>query len=417
MMSFLYPFMNFFQPGVFWPQLAQFKPMLVFSLLALVVGLAGPSLYPRRKVFFHPAFVWLVLFFVVQAASLMSSGIGIVLSELSYWSAYLIFVVVSLLLIRDERSLASYVRGMIAGSMFIVLFGIWAVFAAAPQAIGGRAGAYGMYENHNDYSFIIIQIVPFLYMYRKVVHGTGARLLLGAALIACMVGTLLSLSRGGMLALVLEFGLIILIGMEGRKRLLWLPVLVIVGAAAIGLQWAKRAENQGSYYTAEDAENSRMELWRAATRMVLEKPLLGVGRGLFYEYARDYGEISYDNRGKNTHNTYLEILAGTGLIGFFSFVGMLWKVIGALRRAPSSAQGPPLIDAMRRATLISFYSILFRAILDAKSHDWSFYTLCAIGLACVMLQRQAEAAGAKQTNAHGTHVAGTRAHYGPYGPY
>jgi hypothetical protein len=390
MMSFLYPFMNFLQPGIMWPQLAPLMPSLSMSLLGLMVGLGAKASYPRKAAFSHPAFVWLLLFILVQPVSLLSGGLSSAISGFSFWNVYFIFVIVSVLLITDEKSYSRYIWGMLAGSMVVVIFGICAVIYHWPQAVGGRAGAYGMYENHNDYSFIIIQILPFLYLLRKVSTGSLARLLLGSSLLVCIAGILMSLSRGGMLAMLLEFALIILIGMEGRKRLLWIPILVIVGAAAIGYQWAKRAENQGSNYTASDAEKSRYELWRSASNMISNNPLLGVGSLRFHEYARIYGEISHDNRGKNTHNTYLEILTGTGIIGFVMFFMMIFKMIRALHRPPQ-AQGPPLLDAMRRATLISLYAILFRAILDAKPHDWSFYVLCSIGLAYVMLQSQVDA--------------------------
>jgi hypothetical protein len=389
-MSFLYVFMNFFQPGIFWTQLADFKPMLVLSMLAIVGSLPKKSVYARREAFQHPIFVWISLFFLIQVLSLYSSGLSAMLSGFSTWLVFFVFVATSVLLVSNNVALSRYVWGMMAGGMFIVIFGILAVLLGWPQALGGRAGAYGMYENHNDYSFIVIQIVPFLYMMRTITRNTIARMLLAASLGACVIGILLSLSRGGILALVLEFALIILFGMTGRKRWLWVPVLVVVGVAAIGFQWAKRAENQGSNYTAADAENSRFELWDAAVNMIMAKPILGVGTSMFYDHAQEYGEISHDNRGKNTHNTYLEILTGTGLLGFFAFYKFISRLLRALHR-PFLPCGPPLLDAVRRATLIAVYSMLMRATLDAKVQDWSFYILATIGLVCVMLQRAAEA--------------------------
>ncbi len=388
-MSFLLPFMNFFQPGIFWPALAPYMPMLVLSLLGLALGLAKPSDYPRGTALAHPVFGWLAVFVLVQPLSQLYSGVASAMAGLVFWGMYLLFVLVSLILLSSPQALLRYVYGMMAGSMVIVVFGICAVLFSWKEALGGRAGAYGMYENHNDYSFIIIQIVPFLYMFRRLAGGAALRLLLGAALLACVAGIALSLSRGGMLALVLEAGLLVLIGMKGRKRLLWLPVLAIVGAAAVGYQWAKRAENQGGY-TAADAENSRFELWRAAAKLVRDKPLLGVGSLRFAEYARFYGDISYDNRGKNTHNTFLEILTGTGVLGFASFLGLIVSLLRVLHRG-APQHGPPVLDAARRATLVALYAILFRATLDAKPHDWSFYVLCSIGLSCVLLQRRSGA--------------------------
>lgn len=384
-MSFLYPFMIFFQPGIFWPSLAPFMPIFVLSVLGWFFGQAGKSSYLRSKAFFNPVFIWLVIFILIQPVSLLKEGGAAALSGLSFWAPYLLVVFVSIILISDAKTLARYICGMMAGGMFIVIFGICAKFFSWNEAVGGRAGAYGMYENHNDYSFIIIQIVPFLYMFRKISSSGALRLLLGAALVTCVVGILMSLSRGGMLALLLELALIIFIGMDSRKRFLWLPVLAIVGMAAVGYQWSKRAENQGDSYTASDSETSRYELWRAAEKLIRDKPLLGVGSLRFSEYAQSYGEISHDNLGKNTHNTFLEILTGTGVIGFFAFFAMIYNLIRALYKS-SWPHGPPVIEAMRRATLIGLYSILFRSVLDAKPHDWSFYILLSIGLSCVMLQ-------------------------------
>lgn len=390
MMSFLFPFMNFLQPGILWPQLAGFKPMLLLSLLALLVGAASKASYPRGLVFRHPAFFWFTVFVLAQVVSLVPAGVMTAVGALTFFGAYLIFVAASAMLMTDEKSLSRYVWGMLVGCMFIVVFGIDAVIHAKAEAVGGRAGAYGMYENHNDYSFIIIQIVPFLYLYRKASQSFSARLLLGLSLLACIVGILLSLSRGGMMALVLEFVLLVLLGMEGRKRYFLLPVLAVVGALAIAYQWSEREENQAGQYSAADAQNSRIELWLTALRMVQANPLLGVGSGGFGEHAGRYGEISGDNRGKNTHNTYLEVVTGSGLIGLGAFVMMLWRLIQGLRR-DLRTKGPPLLDTTMRATLIALYTLLFRATLDAKTNDWSFYVLCAIGVVCMAMRHREDA--------------------------
>lgn len=395
-MDILFPFLNFLQPGIFWPQLAEYKPMVLLTMLAIVVGLAKKSAFLRREAFAHPVFRWMTAFLLVQVVSLLSTGVMGALGTVPYFGGFLLFVVASILLITDERALARFVWGMMAGGLFLVGFGIRAVIEGWPEAVGGRAGAYGMYENHNDYSFIIIQILPFIFLYRGLAGNFFGRMTLWAALIACVVGMLMSLSRGGMLALVLEFTLIVLIGMRSPKRFYLLPVLALLGAGAIAYQWAQRAENQGSNYTAADAEQSRFELWRAGYRMVLDKPLLGVGAGRFGEYAQQYGEISGDNRGKNSHNTYLEVLTGTGLIGFVCFLMMIRRLIQAVAHRPTGVT-TPLLDATRRATLIAILSILFRAILDAKQYDWSFYILSLFGIVYAVLQRRCEAMAASGT--------------------
>jgi O-antigen ligase len=389
-LSFLYPFMHFMQPGIVFPFLADLRPMQIIGFVVLVTSLAKRSELKRGEAFTHPAFKWLCVFLAVQMLSVYRGGFMVMASELGFWLAYLQFVVLSLLVITDARALKRYVWGAILGCMVIVLVGIYAVVSDHPWAVGGRAGAYGMYENHNDYSFVIIQIVPFIYMFSR---GAGfiGRWFLRACLVACVVGIFMSMSRGGVLALVLAATLIVCMTMKKSYRMMLLPIVAAFGAAAIGYQWAQRAENQGDLYTAEHAEESRFELWRAARNMIIDRPLLGVGSRTFGEHSQDYAEISGDNRGKNSHNTYLEVLATSGILGFLAFYKMLRWLYRELRR-PADRVAEWWVEAARTATLISLYSIAFRALLNAKAHDWSFYFLLVVGLASTffLVQRRAE---------------------------
>jgi O-antigen ligase len=265
---------------------------------------------------------------------------------------------------------------MICGSTWVIGYGLYSLYAGLDTAASGRAGAYGMYENHNDYSFIILQTLPFAYLFLRSETGLVRRLFLAASVLLCLVGIFLSLSRGGMLALVLQVVLIVAFTMTPRWRLLLLPLVLAVGAAAVSYQYAKRAENQGAGYTAADAETTRFELWRAGRKMVEAHPLLGVGSRSFGENAEIYAEISHDNRGKNAHNTYIDVAATSGLLGLAAFVLMLRATIRELR-APAGKAPSPLED-IRKAALIAIYTICFRALLDVKSEDWSFYLLVTI---------------------------------------
>jgi O-antigen ligase len=387
--SFLYPFVNFLQPGILWPALADLRPSIIMSIIGLFVGLSMRSDYSRAAALQGKVFMYLVLFVFVQAISLYYSGMLAMLGEFFFWYQFPLFVAISILLMPSVEAMRRYVWGIIVGSMFVVLYGIYAVFAWGGYEGTGRAGAYGMYDNHNDYTFIIIQIVPFIYTYLQAETSAFKRLLLRVFFVACLAGVALSLSRGGMIALVLELVLIIALLTQGRKRLILLPIVAAVGIAAVSYQYTKRAENQGSGYTAEDAESSRIELWKAGVNMLIDRPLLGVGSRRFPEFSRYYYDLSHDQIGKVSHNTYIEIFSSSGLLGFAAFMLMIRWLIRELRRLPSK-ECPPIIDATRKGALIALYAILFRALLDAKVHDWCFYVLCAIGITCSLLQRKFE---------------------------
>lgn len=377
--SFIYPLVNFQQPGIFWPELADYKPLQIVAAICLLANVWGKSDYPRLNALKQPTIKWMMIFLLVQPLSVYRTGVGEMITELGAWSVYAIFVAVSVAIINSPQALRSYVWGMMCGSMFIIVFGIYAVLNGLPQAFGGRAGAYGMYENHNDYTFLIIQNLPFMYMFLRMETGFLKRLALLGSLGACLWGVALSLSRGGMMALVIEIVLIVWLTMTKRSRMILLPLVIVMGAGAIGYQYAKRAENSGEGYTAEDAETSRFELWRAGRKMIEAHPFLGVGTRRFGEYAPDYAEISHDNRGKNAHNTFVDILACTGFFGFIAFTRMLWCAQKEMRdRIEDKALGDGWIHAVKMAAFIALVTEIFRGMFDAKSHDWSFYTVATL---------------------------------------
>jgi O-antigen ligase len=395
-MDALYPFLNFLQPGILWPALADAKPMMIAGLVALLAGMGRRRSESLAISLRQPAFLWLCAFVAVQTLSVHAGGLMEMFFELVFWITFVYFVVVSVMLVNSVPALQRYVWGTIAGTMVVVFYGIYAVYAELPEAVGGRAGAYGMYENHNDYSFAIIMILPFILFTRRNAKGRLARLSLLACALACIAGIFLSLSRGGVLALSAELALYLAYGVRRHRALLFV-LLALASAAAIGWQWRARAINQGDTYTAEDAEISREELWRAGWAMFKSNPLLGVGSRRFGEYSTSYAEISHDNLGKNAHNTYFELAATSGLLGFVSFALMLRGMHRELSARACESAVAELVN-LRTATRIALYSIMLRALLDAKSWDWSFYLLCAIALASGALLREAASAAAANSD-------------------
>jgi len=397
---FAYTFANFFQPGVFWPELADYKPLQVIAILALLTSLKGSASHLRMDALRHPAIKWMLVFLFVQVLSVHATGVSGMIGEFGVWSVYATFVLVSVRIVGDPDKLRRYIWGMMLGSLWIIGWGIYAVHAGLMAANGGRAGAYGMYENHNDYSFIIVQTLPFYYVYWKTETGFLKRLLLLAACLLCVVGIFMSLSRGGMITLVVEIVLIVLFTMGRRAQIVLLPIVIMLGVGAISYQYVARAANQGEGYTAEDAESSRFELWQAGQNMILHNPLLGVGSRTFGEHAPEYGEISHDNRGKNAHNTFIDATATSGLLGVGTLIAML---VGAIRelRKPTARIATPWEQNTRKATLIAIMTMIFRAMFDAKEWDWSFYVLCTIaGISGAMMKSRSppveEAAGAAE---------------------
>lgn len=392
-MPFLYPLLNYLQPGELWTALIPFKPMLLAAMLAGVLALRrgvkpdGPLL---QAYYSRPVLLWLGVFVMVQVISVYYGGGQVMVHELQFWEVYPIFVAISVLSLRDAAALRRYIWGTMIGSSFVIFYGIWAVITHAPIAVENRAAvAYGLYDNPNDYSFIIIMVLPFAYLYLRICQRRWQRLALVTILIGCIVGIFLSLSRGGMLALVLEITLLIWITTKAKQRFLALAIMAVLGTVASVHQFrARQVADAGTGYTAQASADTRFELWHAALACFKAHPILGVGSRRFRELATEYASVSHDERGKVAHNTYLEVAADTGTLGFGSFVLILaamWRSFRGARLA--DALGDGVIEA-QVAGWVAFWSILFRACFDAKETDWSFYFLIVVAVATAGLARR-----------------------------
>ncbi len=384
-MAFLLTLFQLVQPGILFPSLQEFKPVLVLSVLALIVALASRPLVVQLGALRHSTFVALLFFVLAQGASVHYSGVSSVLETLASWSIYPAFVALGVLLIAKVRDLRGFVWGTILGSAWVTSYGLYGAFSETRLA--KDVGAYGMYQNHNDFTYPIILAIPFIYLLRRSEERAGIRLLLLALLGIAVLGIFLSLSRGGILALVLEMALLVTQTRQSIKKVAALAVLGLLATVAVEYLWARRAEVQADY-TAEDAERSRFELWKVGKEMFLAHPLLGVGSERFTEFNRQYGELSHDYWGKGPHNTYIEVLACSGLAGFVPFMVFLVASLRELR-VPAVPFEDPTYGAIRNGARISLYAIIFRAFTNAKSHDWSFYILAVIAISCASLREQA----------------------------
>ncbi|WP_062108629.1 O-antigen ligase family protein [Bacillus niameyensis] len=136
-------------------------------------------------------------------------------------------------------------------------------------------------------------------------------------------------SRGAYLSIVIGILIYFLLGIgKGKKKyyintLILLPILYFVFSKLgdffrIDLldMIIRRFEN-----IASDGGSGRVELWKDAYNTFMENPLFGIGINSTFEYnGMYYGHSNY------VHNTVLEVLSESGIIGFCFFT-LLWLSI------------------------------------------------------------------------------------------
>lgn len=117
-----------------------------------------------------------------------------------------------------------------------------------------------------------------------------------------------------------------------------------------------------------NSDTMRLAQWKAAYEAFKEKPVMGWGFGNLYtqmKRIKTEKNLAYPTYEAHAHNVPLEILAGTGIIGFFFFAGWIIAWIVECWRAGGLTQ---------KLMMPFFVTILFLAqfevILDANNATW-----------------------------------------------
>ena len=204
----------------------------------------------------------------------------------------------------------------------------------------GRAVGPFIYENANDLAAItILMLAPALALFAGEPRRTLVRWFALVCAVPLVITILLTQSRGAFLALV-AFGLPSAIALVRRRPRL-VPVFAGLVAAALYLAPAGLWQRLGGLSKATsmetiadmDPEGSarvRFAVLQTAGRIIADHPVLGVGLGAYAHVNRDYNPVlgAYD-----THNTYVNITAETGLPGLALFLAMVLSVLAAARAA------------------------------------------------------------------------------------
>jgi O-antigen ligase len=204
-------------------------------------------------------------------------------------------------------------------------------------AASGRFTSGG--QDPNDYANLIVVILSVVFCgilpFRNEVRNRLWRFVLLSSIFVAIAAVLLSLSRTALINL-LAF---VLAAVWLRRSVKSSVVLATFVALAIvfvilfpdfGELMAQRYSTLQRLLVEEKVWAGRIDIWRAAVTVFTERPLTGVGAGNFafvspyYSYyAALIAATREDGGGGVAHNTFLSVLAETGMIGFLLFGSLL----------------------------------------------------------------------------------------------
>ncbi|MDD4745898.1 MAG: O-antigen ligase family protein [Salinivirgaceae bacterium] len=264
--------------------------------------------------------------------------------------------------------------------------------------------AFPFFKDHTSYGALLAMYIPFLIGYSfSSVMAKKYRPVFMAVLLVYIVAIVFSYTRAAWISLFGAFVLYALIRFRFKLKTLMLMIvgIVIVSGLLFALFFDKLEQNkqessldfaqhfQSIANISNDASNmERINRWKCAYRMFLEKPVFGYGPGTYmFSYApfqmrRDKTIIS-TNAGDlgNAHSEYLGTLAESGIVGMLSFIFLIFIVsyvaIRAYNRSVSSLHRFWVMGAF--IGLATYYShSLVNNFLDVDKIALPFWSFIAI---------------------------------------
>ncbi len=311
------------------------------------------------------------------------------------------FLVVSTA-VSSRRQVKWLVVGFVVGAVLSVVIGLAANdfsgdSTAQETAVDQGSRVQGGSGDPND---LAAGLVPALILGAGLLTLLTGRIARGATVLALFViaiGFAAASSRGALVASLVAT-LAALAFYRGRRAYVVVFLAFMVGSAAVWFSIYPDAWHR--IVTFDNAGNGRQEFWSVAWRIWEDHPIQGVGLNNYLEASPDYvrqpGALEFveviADKPHVAHNTYLQILAETGIIGLLLF---LTAAIAALRAAWLAAAGFDLLGdrswaIMARSVLVAGISMLVCSFFLTNGADKRIWILLALGPMLLGISRRSE---------------------------
>lgn len=267
------------------------------------------------------AWLFLTTFFLPDMAELQSTWFN------SYFKGMLVFVM-CIYTLESPRSVSQFENTILFSSLGLMAMGLYRYLTVGGE--GGRLGLVGMLADPNDLATIVIMALPFALMKiftrfpQLVDQAFGALFAVMAAMVIWFTR-----SRGAIVALVAQMGVVYYSRVTKEKRIqaILLACVIAVAGAMVVQVIPREAEDLSA------SQTSRLIYWKAAIKMAIRHPLMGVG---YNQFPVNYDSYSGDDKfewGRRTcHSSWFLALSETGFVGawiYFTFfgcaLGFAWK--------------------------------------------------------------------------------------------
>ncbi|KYG69908.1 hypothetical protein AZI85_16065 [Bdellovibrio bacteriovorus] len=346
-----------------------FDAMIVLSLLILIAGrpfsidqIAGAL--KQTKLFHFLIVAWLLVVFI---GNYLYGTPAEVLNFRWIFGSYIIYAVSRLNRVKDDSFLSTTSLVVTAGAILAFVYAYQSTTSWPSQ--DNRFS--GFYHNPNVYGmtlslpcvYLIGWVLTAIFFKKKI--STWNILALGT-LTATVFFTY---SRSSWMGLVSATLMAVFVMRKNRTVILGFIFSILVGIIMFLTNFMSLKERllYTGDFTGATSTTVRIEIWKANIAMFLDQPWFGVGYWHNTELLSKYttpDKVPGDDIFAHAHNQYLQVLSGTGIIGFTIYL-LLIAVIGFYFWGKYQSSKDVLVKRIALCAFLSFVSYLFTSLSDS----------------------------------------------------
>jgi len=357
-------------------------------VLSVCTWIGAARFLPKiTNIFSNPIALLLICFAGVEGLSVLGS-VDLALS----WPPYYLYVRIMLMsllipLLITELDYVKWLYFTCVGGLGLLgmRFGLFGLLAGGVRFMHGYGG---FLSDNNDLALAFSMSIPLLWSAGKMQKSRWLALAAYGAMASSILAVVWTYSRGGFLAGLVAVGLVVI---RSKYKIVALGLCLVAAVPAILMvQDTYFARMQTINAQEEEQDNSvkgRIEIAGVALKVWRDHPLFGVGFGgrVFSRVSASYG-VQYGSR--VAHNTYLQVLADSGIVAFLLYLGLLvGTILYCGRAAKRIARRHPEMAEMLvgiQGSLITFS--VGSTFLSRVGFDL-FYLLVMIAAAWLYIER------------------------------
>jgi O-antigen ligase len=222
-----------------------------------------------------------------------------------------------------------------------------------------RTRALGFLADPNDFAQFLMVLIPLMWVWKGPWLWNLVSIYLPGAYL--LYGIYLTRSRGAVLGLAV-MALVTLRRRSNSVIAVSLTAAMFFGMLAIGFT--------GGRGVSVSSGSDRLELWSQGLAMVKKSPLWGIGFQGYWDYA-----------GLTAHNSFMQCLAETGLLGYSFWLALIGAAIHHFNRLMDQSTRllltPSLASASRTMSL-AFYAFLATSWFLSRAYNQTLYLLLGL---------------------------------------